>query len=191
MSARALGVQAARASATLHLDADCRVPNVTELLNWTIGSLHSGFRVAYTDVGFYDLRPLLSVRARTTIHHTARFVKRHVLRLPTTRGSNYAIDRSLFLELHDAGKLSVDLQIGPAAKRAGARVTYSGRPGVTVLTSGRRLRGGWLKIMRHFSCRLRYNAKVISAAWRGVPSTDADGFDRESDRRALMSRGRK
>ncbi len=171
-SARVLGTKAARSPVTVHLDADCRVRDVAALLNWYVTSLQSGFELAYSHVGFYDLRPLPSVYLKVALHHTFRFVKRNFLGIPTTRGSNYAVDRSLFLRAFGTGQLWAELQLGPAAKRSGARILYSGRPGLTVLTSGRRLRGGWLRIPRYFSRRLRYNLNAILAARRGIPGTD-------------------
>jgi len=151
VSARALGVQAANAEITIHFDADCHVPDMNALLNWYIGCLQSGYQLAYSHVGYYDLRKLPSVYVKIGLHHSVRWLKRNLFRIPTTRGSNYAVARSLFLQLYEAGKISVDLQIGPAAKLAGARIAYSGRPSRNVLTSGRRFRGGWLKMFRYFS----------------------------------------
>lgn len=186
VSARALGVEAASSKVTIHFDSDCRIKNVDALLDWYITTLESGVGVAYTHVGFYDLRNILSVHVKVLIHNTVRWVKRNFLGIPTTRGSNYAIARRLFLELYRAGKLSVDLQIGPAAKLAGARVAYSGKSHLTVLTSGRRFRGGWVKMIKYLRYRLRYNLMAIPTRSREVTRNSWDGFDKESDSRALF-----
>ena len=185
ISARALGVQAAKSDVTIHFDADCRVPDINALLDWNINTLNPGAHLAYSHVGYYDLPNITSVYVKIAIHHTVRWLKRNLLGIVTTRGSNYVIDRSLFLQLYDAGKLSVDLQVGPAAKLAGARVVYSGQKNLRVFTSGRRLRGGWMKLFRHLRYRLRYNLKATPTRRREVTRTSWEGFDRESDNRQV------
>jgi len=180
ISARALGARAANSAVIIHVDSDCRIPDINALLDWYIPALKSGARLAYTRVGFHDLRSLPSVRAKIAIHHTTRWVKRNLLGIPTARGSNYAIDRGLFLQLYEAGKLNHDIQIGMAAKQAGARIAYSGRPERSVLTSGREFRGGWLKLIRYIRYRLRYNLKAVPG--RRPESARREFFDRVSDR---------
>lgn len=182
-SARVLGARAANSAVTIHMDSDCRVPDINALLDWYIPAFKSGARLAYTRVGFHDLRDLRSVRAKIAVHHAARWVKRELLGIPTARGSNYAIDRSLFLQLYDVGKLHDDIQIGMAAKLAGARIAYSGRPELTVLTSGRRFHGGWLKLIRYARYRLRYNLKAIPTRRGELASWEV--FDRVSNRREI------
>lgn len=186
LSARALGTRAARSDVTIHLDADCRIGNVNALLDWYIESVKQGAGVAYSHVGFYDLRSLASVRAKIGIHNLARWSKRNLLRIPTTRGSNYVARKGLFLSLYDEGRLSVDLQVGPAAKLAGETVVYSGRREFTVLTSGRRFRGGWIKMVRYYLYRLRYNWNAVPTRRRAVKRGGWTGFDQESDNRAAM-----
>jgi len=183
VSARALGARAANSEITIHFDADCQISHANTLLDWYVETLSSKAQLAYSHVGYYDLRKLPSVYAKIVLHHLARWFKRNILRIPTTRGSNYGIVRELFLGLYGAGKLSVDLQVGPAAKLAGARVVYSGHPHLRVLTSGRRFHGGWLKLFRYFRNRLQYNLKATPTRWRDVTSTSWEGFDRESDNR--------
>lgn len=183
VSARALGVRAANSEITIHFDVDCRIPDINALLDWIISSFRSGAQVAYSHVGYYDLRKLASVYTKIAIHNMVRWMKRTLLRIPTTRGSNYAIDGSLFLELYDAGKLSVDLQVGPASKLAGARIIYSGHPSLKVLTSGRRFHGGWIKIYKYLRYRLYYNLNTIPTRKRQITRTSWDGFDKESDNR--------
>jgi hypothetical protein len=159
-------VPGARAAASEHLvlfDADCRIRNPSRLLDWYVRQLERGAQAAYTRVGYYDFRPLWSVRARIVAHHLARWIKRVVLRIPTTRGSNYAVDRAVFLRLYEQGRLVDDLNVGPAVKASGGRVAYSGRRGLQVLTSGRKFRGGWRKLAHYLRYRLLYNVRVLRA----------------------------
>ena len=165
-TARIPGARAAAAQFLVHFDADCRVRNPTPLLDWYGSRLEEGASAAYTRVGYYDLRPLWSVRARIAVHHAARWAKRNILRIPTIRGSNYAIDRSLFLALYDQGHLMDDLNVGPAVKAKGGAVAYSSKRDLQVLTSGRKFQGGWLKLIRYLGYRLGYNVRVISASDR-------------------------
>jgi len=185
VSARALGVRAAKAELTIHSDADCRVPDINRLLDGTIRRLRSEAQVSYGRVDYYGLPERLSVRVKMLIHHTARWVKRRLLGVPTTQGANFAIRRSLFLQLYNAGKLSAELQLGPAARLAGARVVYSDDPGMGILALGREVRGGWLRMCRYFLYRLNYNLKAIPTRKREVTRASWDGFDKQSDRREM------
>jgi hypothetical protein len=166
LSARIPGIRAASSGWILLFDADCRIPNPTRLFDWYAQQFARGSGVAYTRVDYYDLRPLWSVRARMLAHHLARWIKRMILRIPTTRGSNYATDRALFLHLYEGDLLTDDLNVGPAAKGAGARVVYSGARNLRVMTSGRRFQGGWWKLARYLYYRLGYNVRVIGASKR-------------------------
>lgn len=161
LSARVPGVRAATSDAVLLFDADTRIPDPTALLDWYVGRLAAGAKTAYTHVGYYELRPLWSVRARIAAHNAARWTKRVLLRIPTTRGSNYAVSRAAFLELYDDGLVTDDLNVGPAVKGAGGRVAYSGSRRLVVLTSGRKFRGGWGKLARYLLYRLRYNVRAL------------------------------
>jgi hypothetical protein len=163
LSARVPGIRAAEAERILLFDADCRMPEPTLLLDWYVDQFARGAQVAYTRVGHYDLRPLWSVRARMAAHHGSRWVKRVLLRIPTTRGSNYGVDRTAFLRVYEGGLLADDLNVGPALKAAGGRVVYSGAPKLQVLTSGRRFRGGWRRLARYLRYRLLYNVRVLRA----------------------------
>jgi Glycosyltransferase like family 2 len=163
LSARVPGIRAAEAERILLFDADCRIPDPTLLLDWYVDQFRSGAQVAYTRVGHYDLRPLWSVRARMGAHHFSRWVKRVLLRIPTTRGSNYGVDRTAFLHAYEGGLLADDLNVGPAVKAAGGRVVYAGAPRLQVLTSGRKFRGGWRKLARYLRYRLLYNVRVLRA----------------------------
>lgn len=185
VSARALGVQAAKSDVTIHLDADCRIPDVTSLVNWYIETIRVRADLAYSHVGYYDLRKRTSIYFKIGIHHFVRWKKRNILRIPTTRGSNYAIKKSHFLDLYNEGKLSVDLQVGPAAKLFGSRIAYSSKPNLRVLTSGRRFHGGWLKMFRYFAYRLHFNVKATPTRKREVTRTSWEGFDKETDNRNM------
>jgi Glycosyltransferase like family 2 len=165
-TARIPGARAAGSEFLIHFDADCRLPNPTALLDWYVSRLEEGAAAAYTRVGYYDLRPLWSVRARIAVHHGARWAKRNILRIPTIRGSNYAIGRSLFLSLYDQGLLMDDLNVGPTVKAKGGAVAYSRDGDLQVLTSGRKFQGGWLKLIRYLGYRLGYNVRMIPAADR-------------------------
>jgi hypothetical protein len=160
-TARVPGAREARSDITIHFDADCRIPNSSALLTWYVDQLRDGAQAAYSRVEYYDLRPLWSVRARIAVHHFARWVKRVALRIPTVRGSNYAVDRTVFLRLYDDGMLIDDLNVGLAVKTSGGSLAYSGNPELRVFTSGRRFKGGWLKLARYLRYRLLYNLRVL------------------------------
>lgn len=162
-TARVPGARAAASERLVLFDADCRIPNPESLLDWYVDQFDGRAQAAYTHVDYYDLRPLRSVRARIFIHHLVRWVKRTILRIPTIRGSNYAVNRTLFLRLYDQGFLADDLNVGLAIKAAGGTIAYSGRPELRVLTSGRRFKGGWLRLARYLVYRLGYNLRVLPA----------------------------
>ena len=94
-------------------------------------------------------------------HHGSRWVKRVLLRIPTIRGSNYAVDRDLFLGLYERGMLAEDMNVGPAMHKFSGPIPYSGDLRHVVLTSGRMFRGGWRKLSRYLLYRLRSNLRVI------------------------------
>lgn len=160
-TARIPGARAAASERTIHLDADCRIPDPSSLFDWYLGEFERGAQAAYTHVDYYDLSPLWSVRTRIVAHHVARWLKRVVLRIPTLRGSNYAIERTLFLRLYEQGLLTDDLNVGPAVKAAGGHISYSRAKELRVLTSGRRFRGGWRKLAHYLRYRLLYNIRVL------------------------------
>ena len=160
-SARLPGIRAARARAVVTFDADCRIPDPTALVDWYVDTFAAGARAAYTNVRYYDLREGWSIRARMAAHHGSRWVKRVVLRIPTIRGSNYAVDRELFLDLYERGMLAEDMNVGPAMHKFSGAIPYSGDPRHVVLTSGRMFRGGWRKLSRYLLYRLRSNLRVI------------------------------
>ncbi|HLB49839.1 MAG TPA: glycosyltransferase [Anaerolineales bacterium] len=160
-TARLHGVQAAASEMAILFDADCRLPHPTALIDWYVHQFKAGAQAAYTHVDYYNLRGHWSIRARILIHHLARWIKRFVLRIPTTRGSNYAVHRSLMLDLYDKGILADELNVGPAFKSVGGRVAYSGSKELIVLTSGRMFTGGWRKMLRYLRYRLLYNLRVL------------------------------
>jgi len=178
-TARIPGIRAAASDTIVLLDADTRIPRPTELLDWYMAQFRGGAKAAYTHVGFYDLRPLWSVRARIVTHHVARWVKRTLLRIPTTRGSNYAVSRSVLLPLYDQGLLTDDLNVGPAIKAAGGRVAYSGSKRLVVLSSGRKFQGGWVKLARYLGYRLLYNVRVLRLP-TGRPRAERNPYHKRS-----------
>jgi hypothetical protein len=160
-SARMSGVRAAHTDHLLLFDADCHIPNSTALIDWYIDHLHNGTKLAYTQVGYYALKKDLSVYARMVAHYGARWVKRQLLGIPTTRGGNYAANRTKILEYYNHKLLSDDLNVGPAFKANSLPIAYSGKRQFVVLTSGRVFTGGWRKLIRYLLYRLRYNLKML------------------------------
>lgn len=161
-TARVAGIRRATSEFAVSFDADCRVPNVNALINWYVEQFRRGAAAAYTHVEYYELGSSLSIRARVGSHHLARWIKRNILRIPTTRGSNYGVCRSKLLELYDSGYLADELNVGPTMKAKGWRVAYSGRGELTVFTSGRMLTGGWKRLLKYLRYRLRYNLRVLN-----------------------------
>ena len=160
-SARMAGIRAARTDHLLLFDADCRIPNSTALIDWYIDHLHNGTKLAYTHVGYYELKRNLSVYVRIIIHHSVRWVKRELLGIPTARGSNYAANRTKMLYYYEHGFLSDDFNVGPTFKAHGLPIKYSGKRQLVVLTSGRIFSRGWLKLARYWLYRLRYHLKML------------------------------
>jgi hypothetical protein len=160
-SARIPGVRAASSNFVVLFDADCRVPNPTALVNWYVDNFRAGAYAAYTPVTYYDFEECLSIRFRFAIHHVSRWIKRRILRIPTTRGSNYAVRRDAMLELYDEGLLADEMNVGPTFKQRKGWVAYASGRELTVLTSGRMFRPGWAGIIPYFLYRLRYNLRVL------------------------------
>ena len=170
-AARIPGARSATAPATVHFDADCRVPDAAALLAWYDKQMRAGVDLAYTSVGHHGLPPGLSVRTSMAIHHTSRWVKRVLFRVPTARGSNYAIRRELLLDAYERGMLADDLNVGPVVRSLGGRITYNGDRRLRVLTSGRVYRGGWGPLFRYYIYRLRYNLRVLPVSSRAASKT--------------------
>lgn len=179
VTARVHGARVAASSLTIHIDADCRVPDPTALLDWYVEQFAAGACAAYTPVNFCDLSDDSATRARVAIHHLTRWFKRCVLGVPTIRGSNFAIDRDLFIELFDARYLPADFSIGPVLRARGAPVAYNNSPRLAVLTSGRYFERGWRELVRYLIYRLRYNVNMLRVR---VGMTNPDDHQANTDR---------
>lgn len=160
-TARMHGLRAATCETGVMFDADCRVLNSTALLDWYVAQFAAGAQAAYTHVDYSDLPNDVSIRMRVLVHHLSRWGKRTFFGVPTTRGSNYAVDRTRTLTLYEQGYLADEMNVGPTVKAKGGRVVYSGARQLRVLTSGRYLRGGWRELSRYLLYRLRYNLRVL------------------------------
>ena len=160
-SARMTGVRAASTDYLLLFDADCRIPNATAVIDWYIERLHEGAGLAYTHVDYYDLKKHPAIVIRMIAHHGARWVKRQLLGIPTTRGSNYAVNRTQMIKYYGDRLLSDDLNVGPTFKAHGHRIDYSGNREFIVLTSGRMFSASWRRVIRYLIYRLRYNLKML------------------------------
>jgi hypothetical protein len=161
-SARIPGVELAASENVILFDADCRVINPTALIDWYIEQFRAGAKAAYTHVDYYALKDHWSIRLRIFMHHAVRWVKRVLLGIPTTRGSNYAVNRTMLLELYRKGMLADEMNVGPTFKAAKGKVVYSGAKRLIVLTSGRMFNpGGVKKLLRYFTYRLFYNLRVL------------------------------
>ena len=171
VAARAIGARQSGSGLLVHLDADVRVSDSPALMRWYRHQYAEGFHVAATAVDFHEVPPGVSIRARIAAHRTARWVKRVVFRTPVTRGSNYATDRDLFLAAYERGMIADELNVGPALVALGARYAYSGDPNLRVLTSARRLRGGWLRLVRYLAYRLAYNVRALPVDDRAAERT--------------------
>jgi hypothetical protein len=186
-SARIPGLRVASAPYAVLFDADCRVPDATALLNWYVEQLRQGAFAAYTPVAFYEFDRSLSLRAFFAVHYAARWVKRCIFRIPTTRGSNYAVRCEAVLDLYEQGLLADEMNVGPTVKRFKGPVSYaSGKP-LTVLTSGRMLDAGWGWLAPYFLRRLRYNMRVLPVrpGVAGVTGRERDPVRRYRDNRPV------
>jgi len=160
LTARVFGARDASSECTIYFDADCRLPNATALIDWYIEQFEAGFQLAYTHVRYYDLPPSAAMKARMLLYETFRWFKRVILQSPISRGSNYAMARSLMLALHDRGLLKYDIKVGPTVKSVGGRIAYSGDRSLAVLTSGRNFRGDWHELFEYITWRARYYRRV-------------------------------
>ena len=189
-TARIPGVREAECESVLLFDADCRIPDPTALIDWYVLRMTAGALAAYTHVDYYDVKPGASIRARLATHHAARWFKRNVLRVPTTRGSNYAVRRRVLLALYDQGMLADEMNVGPNMKSLGGPVAYSGARQLRVLTSGRMFGGGWIKLARYLIYRLRYNVRVlpVRAGVAGRTGREKDPVRRYVNNRPVVSK---
>ncbi len=161
LAARMPGVRGASSPYVILFDADCRVPDPTSLLDWYVEQFRSGHELAYSRVDLSDVSPDWAVRARVWTHYASRWVKRVILQIPTTRGSNYGVRRDSMLRLYEQGVLADDLNVGPAVRWAKGRVAYSNDARHAVVTSGRMYTGGWRSLVRYLRYRLGYNIRTL------------------------------
>lgn len=161
ITARMHGVAIASCDGVVSFDADCRVPNPTELINWYVERFRQGAALAYSFVGHYDVHPGFSIKARLLTHHVSRWVKRAIFGVPATRGSNFGVSKSFVMPLYDEGYMADDINVGPVVKQKGGKIFYSGARKLRVLTSGRFLRENWRQLVRYLWYRLRYNLRTI------------------------------
>ncbi len=181
LSARLIGTRNANTENIIHFDADCRILNATALLDWYADQFAKGAKVAYTQVGFYDLRRNWPNRVRTLCHFLARWFKRAVMRIPTTRGSNYAVDRMALISGYDAGMIADELNVGPTIKANGGKTVFSSARELFVLTSGRMFTGrSWIRLFQYLRYRLRYNLRVIPLR---TDAASHSGRERDPERR--------
>jgi hypothetical protein len=160
-TARVPGVRAASSENAILFDADCKLVNPTQLIDWYIHEMKAGAALAYTHVDYFDLDPGGVVKLRVFIHHASRWVKRVLLRIPTARGSSYAVNRTIFLEAYDRDMLADELNVGPVVKAMGHKIAYTHAKDLRVLTSGRMFKGGLVELFKYFRYRLRYNLKML------------------------------
>lgn len=161
IAARIPGIKVAHASRVLLFDADCRIPDPTALINWYISRFEDGFDLAYTHVDYTDLPPGISVKARMFVHHLSRWIRRTILNIPTSRGSNYAIRRELILDLFAQGRIPYDIHVGPVVKSLGGRIAYSAAKELVVLTSGRFFAPGWKVLAEYLVWRTGYYRRIL------------------------------
>ena len=163
MAARVFGLEQASAEKVIFLDADSRLLAPTAIIDWFLDQLSAGAQLAHVRVTHFDLPPGLSVRVRIALHHLANWGKRAVFGIPTTRGGDFAVNRTLMLQLYDKGLLLDDMSVGSAVKSVGGRVAYAGNaPGLSIQTSGRTVEGGWRNTIWYFWWRLGYNKRVLT-----------------------------
>ncbi len=161
MAARIPGVKLARSQNVLLFDADVHIPNPAALIDWYVNRLQEGYDLAYTHVDYTDLPPGISVKARMFVHHASRWIKRSLLHIPTSRGSNYAIRRDLMLDLFNQGRIPYDIHVGPVVKSIGGRIAYSGAKELVVLTSGRFFDRGWKVLFAYLVWRTGYYFRIL------------------------------
>jgi len=95
------------------------------------------------------------------VHHASRWIKRRILRIPTSRGSNYAMHKDLMLDLFTQGRIPYDIHVGPVVKSMGGRIAYSGAKEFIVLTSGRFFDPGWKVLFAYLVWRTGYYFRIL------------------------------
>jgi len=161
IAARIPGIQIAQSQTILLFDADCRIPNPTDLINWYIAKFEEGYDLAYTHVDYTDLQPGLSIKARMWVHHASRWLRRTVLGIPTSRGSNYAIRKKIILHLFAEGRIPYDIHVGPVIKSMNGKIAYSGAKELVVFTSGRFFIPGWKVLVDYLIWRIGYYRRIL------------------------------
>lgn len=185
VSSRVRGLREARSEIGLFFDADCRIPDAGSLVDWYVDQFSRGADCAYTHVAYYDYEPTWDLRAHFALHHLARWVKRVPLRIPTTRGSNYALRRGPMLEYYDGGLLADEMNIGPTFARHGSKVVYSGARRLYVYTSGRMFKRGLLRKLPYYKYRFFYNLRVLPG---GPDVRNRSGREKDPVRRYVGNR---
>lgn len=176
-SARIPGIRAAGSENCILFDADCRIPNPTDLFDWYVKQLNAGADLAYTGVSHYEVPPLAPVYIRIAIHYLTRWFKRVLLRIPTNRGSNYAVRRAITLQLYDQGMLADEMNVGPSIKAAKGKIAYSGRQNLRVLTSGDKFERSWRELFVYLVYRWKYNLNVLPVRTDAAKHTDWDKYE--------------
>ena len=154
--ARIQGSKIASSENLIHFDADCRVPNISPLIDWYVTNLQSGTALAYSHVDYYELPSSLATQLYLKIHHLFRWVKRTILGIPTSRGSNYALLRTPFIELFENNSLNADNKVGPFFKSRGWKIVYNGKQQLAVFTSGRDFVSNWGSLSEYVIWRINY-----------------------------------
>jgi hypothetical protein len=160
LAVRVAGARSTVAECTIHFDADCHLPDATSLIDWYIAQFAAGAQLAYTYVGYYNLPTRAAMQVRMALYNSSRWFKRVILRIPVSRGSNYAVKRSLLLKLYDEGSLNYDIKLGTTIKSIGGKVAYSGDKTLEVLTSGRNFRGDWTELFEYIFWRVGYYRRL-------------------------------
>lgn len=154
--ARILGSKIASSEILIHFDSDCRIPNITALLDWYVKELQSGTKLAYTHVDYYELPSGLATKIYLRIHHWFRWAKRSLLGIPTSRGSNYALLRTPFIVLFENNNLNADNKVGPSYKKRDWKISYNKNSELVVFTSGRDFVKNWRSLWEYGVWRINY-----------------------------------
>mgnify|MGYP002624268000 CR=1 FL=1 len=138
LRARMLALPYTNTRACIFFDADCRIPDPGRCLGWYCQSFRDpDVMLAYTKVGYYNWPDRLPVQLWLAVHYGWRAFKRNCLRVPTPRGSSYAIDRNLKQRLFEDGYLADETALGRLVKGFGYRSSYTRAKSCRVLTDGR------------------------------------------------------
>jgi hypothetical protein len=172
IAARMPGVEQAACENVILFDADCRIPNATALLDWYAAQFTLSADLAYTYVDYFDLPRGFSVKVRMLGHHAVRWFRRVILRMPISRGSNYAMRRTLMLDLYQSGRIPYDFHVGPVIKSMRGKIAYSGAKDLMVFTSGRFFSGGWKELFDYIIWRIGYYRRIWAARSKPAPVSE-------------------